>query len=89
MVTPPRVDAVLSDIAEPHPTGPLHAMAWQRANGNNQRTGVESQMARKKGVLGDTLRFHPDPAQATEVAIGVAVLNRMLDLGRPDSVRVA
>ena len=27
-------------------------------------------------------------AQATEVAIGVHALNRMLDLGRPDSVRV-
>ena len=31
----------------------------------------------------------PDEAQATEVAIAVAVLNRMLDLGRPNSVRVA
>ena len=46
-------------------------------------------MARWKGVLGDTLRFHSDQAQATEVIVGVAVLKRMLDLGRPNSVRVA
>ena len=64
-------------------------MAWQRASGYNKRAGVESQMARWKGVLGDALRFHTDEAQATEVVIGVAVLNRMLDLGRPNSVRVA
>lgn len=60
-------------------------MAWQRANEYNRRAGVESQMARWKGVLGDALRFHCDAAQA----IGVATLNRMLDLGRPNSVRVS
>lgn len=45
-------------------------------------------MARWKGLLGEGLRFHSDQAQATEVAIGILVLNRMLDLGRPNSVRV-
>jgi hypothetical protein len=34
-------------------------------------------------------RFHSDQARATEVVIVAQVLNRMLDLGRPDSVRVA
>jgi hypothetical protein len=43
----------------------------------------------EKQVIGDGLRFHSDEAQATEVAIAAAVLNRMLDLGRPNSVRVA
>jgi hypothetical protein len=40
-------------------------------------------------VIGDGLRFHSDETRATEVAIAAQVLNRMLDLGRPDSVRVA
>ena len=40
-------------------------------------------------LIGDSLRFHTDEAQAVEVAIAVEVLNRMLDLGRPNSVRVA
>ena len=45
--------------------------------------------ARWKGVIGQALCFHTDEAQATEVAIAVAVLNRMVNLGRPNSVRVA
>ncbi|WP_376967845.1 hypothetical protein ABNQ39_36745 (plasmid) [Azospirillum sp. A26] len=45
-------------------------------------------MARWKGVLGEVLRFRCDAAQAIDVTIGVAVLNRMLDLGHPNSVRV-
>lgn len=64
-------------------------MAWQRISGYNARAGVESQIARWKSVLSEALRFHGDATQATEVAIGVAVLNRMLALGRPNSVRVA
>ena len=55
----------------------------------NKRAGVENQMARWKGILGEALRFHGDAAEATEVAIAVAVINRMLDLGRPNSVRIA
>jgi hypothetical protein len=40
-------------------------------------------------MIGDALRSHSDAAQATEIAVAVEVLNRMLDLGRPKSVRVA
>jgi hypothetical protein len=63
-------------------------MAWQRDSGYNQRAGVEGQFARWKQVIGDELRFHSDHARATEVAIAFQILNRMLDLGRPNSVRV-
>src|SRR3954470_2615981 len=64
-------------------------MAWQRDSGYHQRAGVEGQFARWKRVIGDGLRFRSDEARATEVAIAAQVLNRMLDLGRPNSVRVA
>jgi hypothetical protein len=50
---------------------------------------MEGQFGRWKQVIGDGLRFHSDEARATEVAIAAQVLNRMLDLGRPNSVRVA
>jgi hypothetical protein len=40
-------------------------------------------------VIGDALRSHTDGRQATEVAIAVGILNRMLELGRPESVRIA
>ena len=41
-------------------------------------------------LIGDGLRFQTDGRQATEVAIAAAdVLNRMLELGRPEYVRIA
>jgi hypothetical protein len=69
--------------------GEMGRMAWQRDSHYNQRARVEGQIGRWKHVIGEGLRFHTDEAQATEVAIAVEVLNRMLDLGRPISVRVA
>jgi hypothetical protein len=98
VVVPPRADAVLSATADTDLTqrdGHIHAiagkgrMAWQRDSGYNDRARVEDQFARWKQVIGDGLRFHSDEAQAAEIAIAAQVLNRMLDLGRPDSVRVA
>ena len=44
-------------------------------------------MSRYKRIIGDTLRSHSQPAQETRIA--VSILNRMLDLGRPDSIRAA
>ena len=46
-------------------------------------------MSRYKRIIGDTLHSHSRPAQETETRIDVCVLNRMLDLGRPESVRAA
>src|SRR3954454_17956082 len=42
-----------------------------------------------EGQIGDRLRFQTDKRQATEVAIAADVLNRMLELGRPEYVRIA
>jgi hypothetical protein len=39
--------------------------------------------------IGDALRSHTDEARATEVAVAAKVPNCMLDLGRPNSIRVA
>jgi hypothetical protein len=40
-------------------------------------------------VIGDRLRSHAEGRRATEVAVAVHVLNRMLELGRPNYVRTA
>ena len=64
-------------------------MGWQRTSGYNARAGAEGTMSRYKRIIGDTLRSHSRPAQEVETRIAVDVLNRMLDLGRPESVRVA
>ena len=44
-------------------------------------------MSRYKRIIGDTLRSHARPAQEGETRIAVNALNRMFDLGRPESVR--
>jgi hypothetical protein len=50
---------------------------------------VEAAIGRYKRVIGDALRSRADQRQAPEVAIAVNALNRMLELGRPESVRIA
>ena len=64
-------------------------MGWQKATGYNARAKAEAAVSRYKRVIGDALRSRTDDRQASEVAIAVRVLNRMLELGRPKSVRIA
>ena len=98
VIVPPRRDAALGEAAATRPTqrdrhiqaiNECARMAWQQDGGYNLRARVESQIGRWKRVIGDGWRFRADEAQAAEVAIAVEVLNRMLDLGRPNFVRVA
>ena len=98
VVVPPRSNAVPSDTAATAPTrrdehlrciAGRGRMGCQRASGYGWRALVESDIARWKRVVGDGLRFQTDEWQATEVAIAADVLNRMLELGRPEYVRIA
>jgi hypothetical protein len=63
-------------------------MGWQKASGYNWRALVEADISRWKRVIGDGLHFQTDGRQASEVAIAVGVLNQMLELGRPEYVRI-
>ena len=98
VVVPPRANAVLSDTAETAPTqrdrhlrhiAEHGRMAWQNASGYNKRARVEAAMNRWKQVIGDELRAHTDERRATEVAVAIHALNRMLERGCPNYVRVA
>ena len=64
-------------------------MGWQKVSGYNSRARAEAAVARYKQVIGDGLRSHKDECRATEVEVAVHALNRMLELGRPISVRIA
>ena len=64
-------------------------MAWQQASGYTKRARAEAAIGRWKQVIGDRLRAHTDERRATEVDVAVYVLNRMLELGRPNYVRTA
>ena len=63
--------------------------AWQATSGHTKRARAETGVARFKHVIGDGLRSQTDERQTTEVGVAVHVLNRMLELGRPNSVRIA
>ncbi len=98
VIIPPRSSAVLSETAETAPTqrdrhlqliAERGRMGWQKASRYNWRALVEADISRYKWVIGHGLRSRTDTRQATEVAIAVSVLNRMLELGCPESVRIA
>jgi hypothetical protein len=98
VIVPPRSTAVLSDDVEATPTQRdrhLQSIAehgrigWQKRSGYTRRALVESGISRLKRVIGDALRSRTDRRRTTEVAIAVHALNRMLEFGRPKSVRIA
>src|SRR3954466_780964 len=98
VIVPPRATAVLSPSAVTDPTqrdrhiqvlAEQGRMGWQRTSGHNARAGAEGTMSRYKRIIGDTLHSHGRPSQEVETRIAVNVLNRMFDLGRPESVRAA
>jgi hypothetical protein len=98
VIVPPRATAVPSARAETNPTqrdrhlqdiAEHGRLAWQKSSRYNVRARVEAFFSRWKRVIGDSLRFQTEDRRNTEIAIAVQVLNRMVDLGRPNSVRVA
>src|SRR3954447_18277820 len=98
IIVPPRATAVPSQTAESEPTqhdrhlqhiADHGRMAWQTASGYTKRARAEAAIGRWKQVIGDRLRAHTEERRATEVDVAVHVLNRMLDLGRPNYVRTA
>ena len=98
VVVPPRATAVPSETAATDPTqrdrhlqhiAEHGRMGWQRASGYNKRARAEAAIARWKQVIGDGLRSRADERRATEVKVAVHALNRMLEFGRPISVRIA
>ena len=50
----------------------------------NQRSRVEAQIGRWKGVIGSKLKAWNFLNQKTEVRIGISILNKMTELGRPE-----
>ena len=98
VIVPPRSTAVPSASVETAPTqrdqhiqeiAERGRIGRQKASGYNLRAKVEAAIGRYKRVIGDALRSRTDETEATEVAIAAAALNRMLEFGRPNYVRIA
>ncbi len=98
IIVPPRSTAVPSETAETEPTQRDRHLrfiaehgraAWRKASGYTTRARAEATIGRFKQVIGDALRSRTDQRRATEVDVAVHTLNRMLELGRRISVRIA
>jgi len=63
--------------------------AWQKTSGSTRRARAEAAIGGFKQVIGNGLRSRMDRRRATKVDVAVHALNRMLELGRPTSVRIA
>ena len=63
--------------------------AWKQASGYHRRSLAETAMSRFKRILGPTISARTFPGQAAEIKLRCNILNVMLQLGAPDSYRVA
>ena len=61
---------------------------WKKHVGYHEQSRVENTFYRYKQLIGGRLRSRNIDAQATEVSLGVNVLNQMLELGAPRSERI-
>jgi len=98
IVIPPRRSAVSSEptngpwaqreaaLQMIHETG---RREWQKESGYRQQARVENGFFRYKSILGAALKARNLNAQTREAMIGCHILNRMAELGRPESYAVA
>jgi hypothetical protein len=94
-VVPPRSSPVVTAEAESQTIRDRHVhfiaekgrIAWQKTTGYGRRSLVETAIGRYKHIIGSTLRARSNDGQAGEVAITVQVLNRMIRIAKPISVR--
>ena len=61
---------------------------WKIVSGYHKRSLVETTFFRLKTIFSDKLRSRRDDTQSTEAMVRCAALNRMTELGMPDSYQV-
>jgi IS5 family transposase len=61
--------------------------AWKRESGYHRRSLAETAMFRLKTIFSDRVTAHSFAGQAAQVLGRCAALNRLIQLGRPDSYR--
>jgi hypothetical protein len=98
VIIPPRKDAVLSPTASTAPTqrdqhllaiGRVGRFQWKRTVGYYAQSHAENAFSRYKRTFGGVLRAKRDEAQKREASIACGLLNRMRELGRPQSSPVS
>jgi hypothetical protein len=98
VIIPPRKDAVLSRQVATSPTQrDQHLLMierasrfdWKRASGYYDQAYAENVFSRFKRTFGDRLRAKRDASQEREASLACPLLNRMRELGRPQSYPVS
>jgi hypothetical protein len=98
MIIPPRKDAVLSPTATTAPTQRdqrlfeierVGRFQWKRTSGYYDQSRAENTFARFKTTFGGRLRAKRDESQEREALLACQLLNRMLQLARPQSYRLS
>ena len=96
-IIPPQSNAVINNSGLPHlrernravkRIGRIGRKKWKEQNGYHQRSKIETAMFRYKMIIGDHLAARKDSHQETEVAIGCKILNIMLQVAKPISIKV-
>lgn len=62
---------------------------WKQSSGYHQRSLAENLMYRYKTLTGDKLWARKPRTQNTEIALRVGVINQMMRIARPQSVKIA
>jgi hypothetical protein len=97
VIIPPRKDAVLSPTATSAPSQrDQHLLAiesegrfgWKRTSGYYAQSYAENAFSRFKRTFGGGLRAKRDASQEREAFLACELLNRMGELGRPQSYAV-
>lgn len=98
-VIPPRKDAKIHQHgnckAPPHPRDKnlrrirkVGRKRWKQESNYHRRSIAETTMFRLKAIFGGKLRSRKFDNQAVELFLQCAALNRMIQLGKPDSYKV-
>ena len=95
VVIPPRKDAVLSRnpvLAERNAhiehRKRVGKRQWRVDTGHHQQARAENTFHRYKRTFGRGLRARTEDGQLVEVLTGCRILNRMLELGTPESIAI-
>ncbi len=61
---------------------------WKKESGYHQQARVENTFFRYKSIIGDRLRARHPKSQEAEAVIACNILNRMAEIGRPESFAI-
>jgi hypothetical protein len=68
--------------------GAVGRRQWRKESGAHPQARAENGMCRYKCIIGDHLRARHREAQKREALIAVHVINRMTELGMPESAKI-